>query len=80
MTAVDFELRGNHITLDALLKATGQVASGGGAKGLIAAGEVLVNGQTEIRRGRKVRAGDVVSLRDHRINVLEPAQGAAADA
>jgi ribosome-associated protein len=79
MITVDFELRGDHISLDALLKATGQVASGGGAKGLIAAGEVLVNGQAESRRGRKVRAGDVVALRGHHIHVLAPAQAAAPE-
>jgi ribosome-associated protein len=55
-------LRGEHITLDALLKATGLAGSGGAAKGLITGGEVRVNGQTETRRGRKLRAGDEVAL------------------
>ena len=55
-------LRGEHITLDALLKATGLAPSGGGAKQLIAAGEVLVDGQVELRRGAKLRAGQVVQL------------------
>jgi ribosome-associated protein YbcJ (S4-like RNA binding protein) len=31
MSAVEFVLRGDHITLDALLKATGLAASGGNA-------------------------------------------------
>lgn len=42
VTVVDFELRGDHITLDALLKAAGLVASGGDAKALIVAGQVRV--------------------------------------
>ena len=33
MSAVEFALRGDHITLDALLKATGLAPSGGSAKG-----------------------------------------------
>ena len=72
---IDFALRGEHITLDALLKATGQAASGGDAKALITAGSVIVNGQAETRRGRKLRAGDVVQAGDERITIVPP-QGA----
>ena len=69
---IDFTLRGEHIALDALLKATGLAASGGEAKALIVAGQVSVNGQTETRRGRKVRAGDGVHSGDHRVRVQAP--------
>lgn len=62
MQTLDFALRGDHITLDALLKATGLADSGGAAKALIADGGVRVNGAAETRRGRKLRAGDVVTL------------------
>ncbi len=62
MAATHFTLRGEHITLDALLKATGLAESGGAAKTLIAAGGVQVNGEPETRRGRKLRSGDAVSL------------------
>lgn len=57
-----FELRTEHITLDALLKATGLASSGGAAKQMIQDGQVQVSGQAETRRGRKLRAGDVVSV------------------
>lgn len=76
---IDFTLRGEHITLDALLKASGLVASGGNAKALIAAGTVSVNGRTETRRGRKLRPGDVVALDQQRIAIRPPAAGTAAD-
>jgi len=62
MTATPFVLRGEFITLDALLKATGLAGSGGEAKALIVSGAVLVNGEAETRRGRKLRAGDTVAL------------------
>ena len=65
----DFELRGEHIALDALLKATGLAASGGDAKTLILAGDVKVNDAIEVRRGRKVRAGDVVTVGAMRVQV-----------
>ena len=64
-----FALRGEHITLDALLKATGLASSGGAAKVLIAGGEVRVNGEVDTRRGRKCRAGDEVAVGASRVRV-----------
>lgn len=52
------------ITLDAFLKWAGVADSGGTAKALIASGQILVNGEAETRRGRKLRAGDTVVLQD----------------
>jgi ribosome-associated protein len=66
---IEFELRGEHITLDALLKATGLAPSGGGAKALIAAGKVQVDGQMELRRGCKLRAGQVAAITGTRIRL-----------
>jgi ribosome-associated protein len=62
MTETPFALRGDHITLDALLKATGWAPSGGAAKQLIAAGRVQVDGRVETRRGAKLRAGQRVAM------------------
>jgi ribosome-associated protein len=72
MESVDFELRGETITLDALLKATGAAPSGGAAKALIAGSNVRVNGAPESRRGRKLRAGDEVVLGEHRWRLRAP--------
>jgi ribosome-associated protein len=69
MEPIDFPLRGEHITLDALLKASGLASSGGAAKVLIAGGGVRVNGEPERRRGRKLRAGDVVAVGDGVVQV-----------
>ena len=66
---LDFTLRGEHITLDALLKATGLASSGGEAKVLITQGQVRVNAETELRRGRKLCAGDVVQLAARQVRV-----------
>jgi ribosome-associated protein len=48
------------IKLDQFLKLADVVQSGGEAKHLIQSGAVLVNGEVETRRGRKLHAGDVV--------------------
>jgi ribosome-associated protein len=66
---LDFALRSEHIALDALLKATGLAASGGDAKALILAGGVIVNTEAELRRGRKLRAGDVVQVGPQRVRL-----------
>lgn len=55
-----FKLRTEFITLGQLLKAVDLIGSGGEARSFLAQGEVLVNGEPDNRRGRKLRAGDVV--------------------
>ena len=57
------QIRTEHITLDAFLKWVGVAQTGGHAKTLIADGDVLVNGERELRRGRKLRPGDRIRLR-----------------
>lgn len=49
------------IRLDAFLKLSGLVDTGGQAKFLIQGGNVLVNGETCIMRGKKLRPGDTAA-------------------
>lgn len=70
MQDIPFELRGEYIELDKLLKATGLADSGGVARMLITEQQVQVDGQTELRKTAKIRAGQVVSLQGARIKVL----------
>jgi len=72
MNHIEFELRGEYITLDALLKATGLAPSGGIAKMMVADGLVQVDGRDESRKTCKIRAGQVVSLSGARIRVFAP--------
>ena len=74
-----FDLRGEYITLDALLKATGLASSGGAAKVMIAEGAVQVDGAVETRRSRKLRAGMVVAVGDQRVT-LRAAAGPGTEA
>ena len=69
MQLIDFELRGEHIALDALLKATGLAPSGGAAKRMVADGLVQVDGRDELRKTCKIRAGQVVMLTGARVRV-----------
>ncbi len=61
MNKLDFQLRSEFIALCDLLKTTGVAESGGDAKALIAAGKVLVDGQLELRKSAKIRAGQIVT-------------------
>lgn len=60
----EFHARDGMIRLGQLLKAAGLVGTGGEAKLVLAEGAVAVNGEPETRRGRQLRAGDVVTLGD----------------
>ncbi len=51
-----------YIKLDQFLKFQGIAQTGGEAKIIIKAEEVTVNGEIETRRGRKLRAGDRVTI------------------
>ncbi|MAO45949.1 MAG: RNA-binding protein [Crocinitomicaceae bacterium] len=68
MPEIKFPLTTEYIDLLQLLKATSIVMSGGEAKVLVDDGFVLVNGEPESRRRRKLRVGDVV-LFDGQISI-----------
>ncbi|MCL6416109.1 RNA-binding S4 domain-containing protein [Aestuariirhabdus sp. Z084] len=50
------------VELFKILKFEGMVASGGDAKSAIAEGQVLVNGEVETRKRRKMLSGDVLEF------------------
>ena len=68
---MEFQLRDEYIRLGQLLKATGLADSGVDAKFLIQEGKVFVNGEVCSQRGKKVRAGDLVSFEGQEIQVTE---------
>lgn len=51
-----------YITLNVLLKITDIISTGGMAKVFLAENTVLVNGESENRRGRKLYRGDVIEV------------------
>ena len=72
-----FQLQGEFIELNVLLKLLALAHSGGAAKAMIAEGAVTVDGETETRIRRKLRAGNSVRVADQEIRVL--AAGEQAD-
>jgi ribosome-associated protein len=59
---MDVAISGEMIRLGQLLKLAGAAAAGAEAKALIASGEVTVNGERELRRGRQLHPGDTVRV------------------
>jgi ribosome-associated protein len=56
--------------LGQFLKLMDAVDTGGEAKMRIAAGDVLVNGEVELRRGRQLQTGDIVTIDGKRYEVI----------
>ena len=57
------------IKLDAFLKFSGAVGTGGDAKMLVQEGQVRVNGETCTMRGKKLRPGDRVEVQGEEFSV-----------
>jgi len=70
LTIHRFQLRGEFIELNLLLKLLGLASSGGAAKALVADGAVAVDGEIETRTRRKLRPGQVVRLADEEIHIV----------
>ena len=70
MQKLTFDLAGEYVELNQLLKLSGLCDSGGAGKILVASGVVAVDGKKELRKTAKIRRGQVVSLGDVRITVM----------
>ncbi len=62
-------IRDEFIKLGQALKLAGLVENGAEAKEVIQAGAVKVNGETDLRRGRKLAAGDVIEYHGKQVTV-----------
>jgi len=69
MQKVSFDLNGEFVELNQLLKLVGLCDSGGAGKQIVASGEVKVDGKQELRKTAKIRAGQKVTLGDVQITV-----------
>jgi ribosome-associated protein len=69
MQNLSFDLAGEFVELNQLLKLSGLCDSGGAGKNMVASGVVKVDGKKELRKTAKIRAGQVVLVGDVRISV-----------
>lgn len=66
---MEITIRDEFIKLGQALKLAGVVEDGVKAKYAIQEGLVKVNGETDLRRGRKVYEGDIISFKNEEIKV-----------
>ncbi|HEY8587777.1 MAG TPA: RNA-binding S4 domain-containing protein [Rhodanobacter sp.] len=74
MQIIEFELEGDYVELNMLLKLTGLCDSGGAGKAIVSTGAVSVDGQLELRKTCKIRAGQHVRIDEVEIHVLPDAR------
>lgn len=67
----EIKLRDEYIKLGQALKAAGVVDSGVTAKLVILDGEVKVNGEVELQRGKKLYDGDIVTAFGETIKIVK---------
>lgn len=63
------KIKDEYIKLGQALKLSGMAESGIEAKILIQDGKVLVNGEVECQRGKKLYSGDVFSLNGEEVEI-----------
>ena len=65
------KIKDDYIKLGQALKLGGMVSSGVEAKIAIQGGEVILNGRTELQRGKKLHDGDIVSYHGETIQISQ---------
>lgn len=65
----EIQIKDDFIKLGQALKLAGLAGSGVDAKFMIEDGIVTVNGEIELRRGRKIYPGDVIALEQTQVKV-----------
>ena len=66
----EVEVRDDGIRLGQLLKLAGLVDQGSDVRPLLEEGVVTVGGRLETRRGRQLKKGDVVAVRDEKVRLV----------
>ena len=65
----DVEINKEPVELYKVLKFEGMAASGAEAKSVISLGQVIVNGEIETRKRKKLVSGDIIEYADERIRL-----------
>ena len=63
-------IRDEYIKLEQALKLSGEVSMGSEAKYAIKEGRVLLNGEVELQRGKKLRNGDIFTFNNHDYKII----------
>ncbi len=65
----EVEINSEPVELYKILKFEGMVSSGGEAKSVIASGQVLLNGNIETQKRKKIVSGDIIEFNNEQISI-----------
>ena len=71
METIEIKLRDEFIKLGQALKAANLMENGGFAKEVILEGQVTVNGEVCLQRGKKLTDGDLVEFEGNQIRICK---------
>ena len=66
----EVEITKEPVELYKILKFEGVVSSGGEAKSIIDNGQVMVNGEVETKRRKKIISGDIIEYMNEKLKIL----------
>jgi hypothetical protein len=66
----EIKIKDNFIKLEQAMKLSGACSSGSEAKYAIQGGQVRLNGEIELRRGKKLRDGDVFNFEGYDYKII----------
>ena len=69
MEKIDISINTEYIKLDSALKYSGIAENGAHAKEIILEGLITINGEKELRRGRKLYKGDIFKIDDEEFEI-----------
>lgn len=69
--AAKISITTEYITLGQFLKLADIIESGGEAKSFLAQNQVLIDGELDNRRGRKLRGGEVVEIDGEKFEIVK---------
>ena len=67
---VDVKITSEYITLGQFIKYVGIISNGAEAKVFLATNEAYVNGELDVRRGRKLYPNDVVEINKQKYRIV----------
>lgn len=67
----DIKIETEYIKLDQFLKWADLVPTGTESRMLLSANKIKVNGEIEVRRGKKLRKGDIIEIEKDKYRIID---------
>lgn len=68
---IDIFINSEYIKLDQFLKFSNIIGAGGEARNFLMENKIIVNDEPENRRGKKLRNGDIIKIRNKEYRIVQ---------